>query len=131
MHGTQKDDFSADINIIPLVDIMLVLLIIFMITAPFLKASLNVELPETQNLPPVQTQKNEDITIQIDSKGRIFLNGTKTSLEELQKKLLKLDRKKTVFVEADKKVRWEKVAKVLDVLQGAGFQKIALVTALK
>ena len=127
---TKQDDFEASINMIPLIDIMLVLLIIFMIAAPVLKYSFEVNTPEaTSSTPTEQTEDTPIITITKDEKIR--LNGIViSSLYELQNYLEKL-KPKEILVEADKSVRYGFVISIMDVIKQQGIEKVGLVTQKK
>ncbi len=123
-------DFEASPNVIPLVDIMLVLLIIFMITAPVLKHSFEVDLPRAES--PVLTEQTEDIPIiTISRDGRIAVNGLYIrSTAELENVLAQL-KKKEVAIEADKNVKYEVVIEVMDTIKKIGIERIGLVTQQK
>ncbi len=123
-------DFEASPNVIPLVDIMLVLLIIFMITAPVLKHSFEVDLPRAES--PVLTEQTEDIPIiTISRDGKITVNGLYIrSTAELENVLAQL-KKKEVAIEADKNVKYEVVIEVMDTIKKVGIERIGLVTQQK
>ncbi|CAN5206125.1 ExbD/TolR family protein [soil metagenome] len=121
----------SEINVTPLVDVMLVLLIIFMISAPLLTVGVPVELPQTE-AGAVDTD-NEPVTVSIDKDGAIFIDKDQTSYERL------LDRvgaaagtdepsKKPVFVRADGRAPYQAVARVMARLSAGGFTKLNLIT---
>ncbi len=118
----------SDINVTPLVDVMLVLLIVFMVTAPLLTVGVQVDLPKTQaSAIPGQ---DEPLTITIDSKGGVFLQETGVDLEQLVPRLTAiangaLDRR--IFVRGDQAVNYGKVLEVMGVVNAAGFTKVALI----
>jgi biopolymer transport protein TolR len=116
-------------NVIPLVDVMLVLLIIFMVAAPLLTAGVKVDLPKTQ---AQELRDNvEPLTVSIQPGGKIFLQETETQAEELAprlKAMLVANPNLPVYVRSDKTVSWERVAEVMGLLNGAGIAKVALVT---
>ena len=122
----------AEINIIPLVDVMLVLLIITMITSPFLEQGVNVELPRAN----AQTLKKdvadeEPVVIYVTKGGGIRLGKLPVVKDELGRKLLsavKGRRSKEVFVRADKDVPYGSVAQVMAIVQSAGIDRVGLVT---
>ncbi len=119
----------ASINVTPLVDVMLVLLIIFMITAPMLTEGINVDLPETTATP--LKQEEAPLVISISSKGEIAIGKIKGNIQLLQQKLLKLSQSepdKTILLKADKKVSYGIVAKVMAEVKEAGFTKLGMVT---
>jgi biopolymer transport protein TolR len=118
----------AEINVTPLVDVMLVLLVIFMVTAPLLTAGVPVDLPKT-NAPPL---KGDDtpLSITVDAKGRIFLQETEVNLEELAPRLKAVTAQKPdsrIFVRGDKGVPYGRVMETMASLAEAGFQKVGLV----
>jgi biopolymer transport protein TolR len=122
----------SEINIIPLVDVMLVLLIITMITSPFLEQGVNVELPRAN----AQTLKKdvadeEPVVIYVTKGGGIRLGKLPVVKDELGRKLLsavKGRRSKEVFVRADKDVPYGSVAQVMAIVQSAGIDRVGLVT---
>ena len=121
----------SEINVTPLVDVMLVLLIIFMISAPLLTVGVPVELPQTE-AGAVDTD-NEPVTVSIDRDGAIFIDKDETSYDQL------LDRvgtaagtddpsSKPVFVRADGRAPYQAVARVMARLSAGGFTKLNLIT---
>jgi biopolymer transport protein TolR len=121
----------ADINVTPLVDVMLVLLIIFMVTAPLLTAGVPVNLPESRAKPLDQDQ--EPVQISIDEKGIIYLGNTEVSeaglpplLEEIAAK--RGEEKPQIFVRADTRLQFGKVMTVMGELNRVGLNKVSLVT---
>jgi len=120
----------SDINVTPLVDVMLVLLIIFMITAPMMTQSGDINLPETTTVE--LRPEDEPITISY-GKNAISLNGTEMEstvlVEELEKKFPAEDRKnQIIYFRADKDVPYEKVYTLLKKLMEKGFAKVGMVT---
>jgi biopolymer transport protein TolR len=121
----------ADINVTPLVDVMLVLLIIFMVTAPLLTAGVPVNLPESRAKPLDQDQK--PVQISIDEKGTIFLDNAEVAENELPGVLdgIATDRgedKPQIFLRADTRLDYGKVMRVMGELNRAGLNKVSLVT---
>lgn len=119
----------SEINVTPFVDVMLVLLIIFMVTAPLLTAGVQVDLPEASS-PPLAGQ-DEPLEVSVSKKGEIFLQETKLELEELTPKLEAIaGRKKDtrIFVRGDKAADYGKVIEVISTINNAGFTKVGLVT---
>ena len=119
----------SEINVTPFVDVMLVLLIIFMVTAPLLTVGVQVDLPET-NADSLQSD-NEPLEVTINSEGNIFIQETKITLKELVPKLIaitdnRLDTK--IYVRGDEIIDYGRVMKVLGELSGSGFSKVALIT---
>ena len=122
----------SEINVTPLVDVMLVLLIIFMITAPMLVSGINVDLPETK-ASPISGQ-DEPLVITINNKGEIYLLETKIERGVLAKKLsdiLKEKKDSRIFVRGDKKVAYGDVVNVVAEIHNAGFSKVALISNIK
>jgi|JI10StandDraft_1071094.scaffolds.fasta_scaffold114705_2 biopolymer transport protein TolR len=122
----------SEINIVPFVDVMLVLLIITMITAPFLEQGVNVDLPKAdgQSLRKEVVQ-DEPVVIFVTKSGNIRIGKNPVLKEELPKKLSRLfkDRKtKEVFVRADKEVPYGYVAQVMAIVQASGIDRVGLVT---
>jgi biopolymer transport protein TolR len=118
----------SEINVTPLVDVMLVLLIIFMVTAPMLQTGIDVELPETKNVKDVNPE--ERIIISISKEGEIYYGSEAinfASIPELLQKDAKSP-KDAIFLRADKDVKWNSIVSVIDKIRGAGFSEIKLVT---
>ena len=118
-----------EINVTPFVDVMLVLLIIFMVTAPLLTVGVQVDLPES-NADTLQSD-NEPLEVTINSDGNIFIQETEITLKELVPKLVaitdnRLDTK--IYVRGDEVIDYGRVMKVLGELSGSGFSKVALIT---
>lgn len=119
-----------EINVIPLVDIVLVILIIFMITAPLMTSGLEVDLPKTKDTALSQRER-EPLRIVITERGEIKVSGQRVSLEGLGKWLAEAKRAKLVEevqIEADKRALYEVVAKVLAEIKRAGFTQVGLLT---
>ena len=125
----------TEINIIPLVDVMLVLLVIFMVTAPLLTQGIDVELPQASSNP--LANQDEPVTMNVDSSGRYYLNiGTNTdkplSNDELTQRVhAVIDQKPEtmILVGADKGVSYDKVIQGMSLLQAAGAKKIGFITS--
>jgi len=114
----------SEINVTPLVDVMLVLLIIFMVTAPMTKTGITVALPKTQKTNTVLSKKPLDITI--NSRNEIFISKKKIQLSKLDDYITK--KFKSARLEADKGARYGTVAKVLSKIKNKGIVDISLVT---
>lgn len=119
----------SEINVTPFVDVMLVLLIVFMVTAPLLSAGVPVNLPEA-NAKPLAVEK-EPITITVDADGRTFVKDTEVPIDELIPHLTeavggKLDER--IYVRGDKTVSYGAIMRVVGNINGAGFRNIGLVS---
>lgn len=119
----------ADINVTPLVDVMLVLLIIFMITAPMMTQGLEVELPEatTKALP----QQEEPLVVTITKEGEVYLKKEKMTPEMLQERLQEIPqemKKGGIFLRADKTVAYGVVTSTMADIHAAGFDKLGMIT---
>ena len=121
----------AEINVTPMVDVMLVLLIIIMVSAPLLTVGVPLDLPQTQ-AKSLDQDKNP-LTLSVNLKGQIFLNDTEIALNDLVPKLKAITAARggldeRIFVRGDKKVDYGTVMKVMGRLSAAGFRRVALVT---
>lgn len=122
----------SEINVTPFVDVMLVLLIIFMVTAPLLTSGIKINLPESSSV--LKNEKNDPVTVSINSKGEIFLQKKKYTKDQLIQKLLLLQKNNKnlkIYVKGDKKLNYGKVMDLMSVINKSGFKKVALVTRLK
>ncbi len=132
--GTQdeSDEVMNEINMTPLVDVMLVLLIIFIITIPVMKHSVNVDLPRATNQP--QDVKPETVRLSVDARGAYYLNEAKIEDAALPA-LLKAQAAKIpqpdLHIRGDKDVRYESVAQAMAAAQQAGLKKIGFITEPK
>ncbi|MBS1983969.1 MAG: biopolymer transporter ExbD [Bdellovibrionales bacterium] len=131
MGGGGDDTPMADINVIPLVDIMLVLLIISMVTAPFLEQGVNVELPVASGQSLQKTQTEAPIVLYVAKDRNLRLGETPITRAQLAEKLnevFKNRASKELFVRADKEVPYGAVAEVMARVQAAGIERVGLVT---
>lgn len=122
----------SEINVTPLVDVMLVLLIIFMITSPMLVSGVNVDLPET-NSSPISGQ-DEPLVVTINNKGEVFLLETPIERKHLTDKLANITKEKKdirIFVRGDKNVSYGEVVEVVSEIHAAGFSRVALISNIK
>jgi len=122
----------SDINVTPFVDVMLVLLIIFMVTAPLLTAGIKVNLPKSSSI--LKNEKKDPVTISINSKGEFFIQKKKFTPDALIKKLsaLKVQNKDLkIYIKGDKKLNYGKIMDLMSFINKSGFKKVALVTKLK
>jgi len=121
----------SEINVTPFVDVMLVLLIVFMVTAPLLTVGVPVDLPKT-TAPSISEQK-EPLVVSVAADGRIYLQETATSLDELVARLGAItdnDRDARVFVRGDRNIVYGRVMEVMGALNSAGFSRVALIAEL-
>jgi len=118
----------SEINVTPLVDVMLVLLIIFMVTAPMLQTGIDVELPETRNVKDVNPE--ERIIISISREGLVYYGSDIIHFDKIPDRLKRDVKgpKDSIFLRADKDVKWNYIVSVIDKIRGAGFSEIRLVT---
>jgi biopolymer transport protein TolR len=127
--GGNSDRLMSDINVTPFVDVMLVLLIIFMVTAPMMMQGEDVSLPVASSDPLSSQQENLIITI--DKKNQVFINNYKVLFDNLKEKLEKIldgrvDRE--VYLKADKEVSYGMVVRVMSAIKGAGVENLGMVT---
>lgn len=124
----------AEINVTPMVDVMLVLLIIFMVSAPLLTVGVPLDLPQTQA--KSIEQDKQPLQLSVDIKGKIFINDTEVDVKDLVPKLKAITDARggldeRIFMRADKKADYGTVARVMGQLSGAGFKRLALVTEVE
>lgn len=120
---------NSDINVTPFVDVMLVLLIVFMVTAPLLTAGVPIDLPQTRAR--LLGQDREPLAVSIDNAGKVFLQNTEIPVGELVPKLMAISENgyaQRIFVRGDRTVDYGKVMEVMGLLNSAGFTRIGLVT---
>jgi biopolymer transport protein ExbD len=132
--GTQDDtdDVMNEINMTPLVDVMLVLLIIFIITVPVMQHSVNIDLPRATSQPP--DIKPETLRLSVDAAGSYFINDVKIADEELASRLkvaAAQSPQPELHIQGDKSVRYERVAQAMAAAQQAGLRKIGFITEPK
>ena len=127
--GGKSRTTMAEINVTPLVDVMLVLLIVFMITAPMLQHELDVNLPVAAGIPQVTTE--DQVVLTVNKQGNIYLDQTTYTLDTLRPKLQALyhtRRNKDLFLRADADVPYGKVVQVMDEVKKAGILKLGMLT---
>jgi len=130
----RRKPVMAEINVTPMVDVMLVLLIIFMVSAPLLTVGVPLDLPQTQA--KSLDQDKTPLQLSVDIKGKIFINDTEVAMKELIPKLKAITEARggfdeRIFMRADKKADYGTVARVMGQLSGAGFKRLALVTEVE
>ena len=129
LSGGDSKRFLSEINVTPFVDVMLVLLVIFMVTAPMMQEGVDVNLPQAKgkSLP----SKEKQVTISITSKQEIYINNRKTQLEQLDDTLKKIFQKrldKQIFLKADEVVPYGFVVKTMAAIRNAGIEQLGMVT---
>ncbi|GAB4332722.1 MAG: protein TolR [Desulfobulbaceae bacterium] len=129
MNGGGRRGLVAEINVTPLVDVMLVLLIIFMVTAPMMTQGLEVNLPETTA--KALRQKEEPLVVSLDRDGKIKLRNVSVSQELLWEQLNAMpeeEKKNPVYLRADKDVAYGEVVRLMSEVKRAGFEKLGMIT---
>jgi len=129
--GTQDDtdEVMNEINMTPLVDVMLVLLIIFIITVPVMKHSVEVDLPRASSRP--EDAKPETVRLSVDAQGAYYWNESRIDDRDLERMLRQAaakNRQPELHIRGDKAVRYERVAQALSAAQRAGLRKIGFIT---
>lgn len=124
----------SEINVTPMVDVMLVLLIIFMISAPLLTVGVPIDLPQSQA--KSLDQDKEPLTISLNLQGQVYLQNTEIAVDELVPKLKAITAARggmdeRIYVRGDRKVDYGTVMKVMGRLSGAGFHRVALITEVE
>jgi biopolymer transport protein TolR len=131
----RRNPVMSEINVTPMVDVMLVLLIIFMVSAPLLTVGVPIDLPQTQASSLDQADK-EPLAVSVNTEGKVFLQNTEVPLEELVPKLQAIaaargGNDERIYVRGDKTVDYGTVMKVMGRLSTAGFRRVALVTEVE
>lgn len=129
--GGQNDNrrAMADINVTPLVDVMLVLLVIFMVTAPMMQQGVQVNLPKADT--KAMTPLEETVVVTVEKNGKIYINKDETPPAELRNKLATMfatREKKEVFLKADAGVPYGEVVRAMADIKGAGIERLGMVT---
>ena len=127
--NNKNDGSMSEINITPMVDVMLVLLIIFMVAAPMMQAGIQMDIPKSKARSMI---KDDDIImLELDKKGQLFFRKEERKTSDIDKLLnleLKLKKDTQVFIRADEKLEYGRVVEIMGEVQNAGFSKIGLVT---
>jgi biopolymer transport protein TolR len=131
----RRRSVMSEINVTPMVDVMLVLLIIFMVSAPLLTVGVPIDLPQSQA--KSLDQDKEPLTLSLNQEGKVFLQNTEIGVEELVPKLKAISEARgggfdeRIYVRGDRKVDYGTVMRVMGRISGAGFHRVALVTDLE
>lgn len=127
--GNNSGGMMSEINVTPFVDVMLVLLIIFMVTAPMMVQGMKVDLPRAE-APPLESAE-EQMILSLDAEGRAFINESEFPMEELPAKLAAIhaaNPDQAIFVKADGSLPYERVMQMMSIAQQAGIGKVGLIT---
>lgn len=132
--GRGQTAIAAEINVTPLVDVMLVLLVIFMVTSPMLVSGVNVDLPATDAAPV--SHQEEPLAITVKSDGTVYLQDEEIALDELVERLRAIadtrkDKDLRIMVRGDKRIDYGTVMSVIGTINAAGYNKVALLTDIK
>ena len=127
--GGNDDRLMSDINVTPFVDVMLVLLIIFMVTAPMMIQGVDVSLPEATSGP--LESKQEQLIVTIDQNNQVYINDFRVGIEGLKEKLIQITKNQKadeIYLRADKTVAYGMVVYVMSEIKGAGIEKLGMIT---
>jgi biopolymer transport protein TolR len=121
----------SEINVTPFVDVMLVLLIVFMVAAPLLTVGVPVDLPKT----PAASinDRVEPLTISVDQRGRVYLQETEITVEQVVPRLQAITRNRadtTIFVRGDRGIQYGRVMEIMGLIAAAGFSKVSLIAEM-
>lgn len=128
--GRQPTRPMSEINVTPFVDVMLVLLVIFMVTAPLLTVGVQIDLPKTKAA--VISGQDEPLSVSVDAGGNIFIQDTEVKMETLVPRLRAITGKNPdvrIFVRGDRAVNYGRVMTVMGQINAAGYKKVALITS--
>ena len=128
INRSSKEPMS-EINVTPFVDVMLVLLIIFMVTAPLLTVGVQVDLPESSA--DSLAEEQEPLTLTINARGEIFIQEVKVEFNNVIPKILAVSNNRTdtrIYVRGDKTINYGRVLELMGMLSGSGFTKVALIS---
>ena len=128
-HRHSDRQLQSQINVTPFVDVMLVLLVIFMITAPMMQQGMQVNLPKAET--KAMSAQEESVVVSVDRGGKVFINTTEVAAGDLRTKLAALvanRAKKEVFLKADRDVPYGDVVRTMAEIKGAGIERLGMVT---
>ncbi len=129
--SSQRRTAMAEINVTPLVDVMLVLLIIFMVTAPMMQEGVSVELPQAKGAPISKEQQAKDVVISVSGQGNIFVNDQAVQEDKLPQKIVDVTKDqpaREVYLRADKTVPYGTVVRIMGALKSAGIANLGMIT---
>ncbi|MBI4464317.1 MAG: biopolymer transporter ExbD [Acidobacteria bacterium] len=130
--GKQLGDISSEPNVVPMADIMLVLLIIFMVVTPMLQKGVSVDLVRTQNPRSMPDADREDaVVVAVTRDGKVFLGSDQTQMGDLVREVQELIANrvdKTVYIKSDARAKYERVVEVVDEVRSAGVDQLGLLT---
>jgi biopolymer transport protein ExbD len=130
--GRKLAGVSSDINVTPMVDVMLVLLIIFMVITPMLQKGVSVDLVKTVNPRSMQDADKEDaVVVAVSRDGKLYLNSDQVQMEEIANKVrdqIAQRVEKTVYIKSDARAKFETVVKAIDEVRSAGVDQLGLLT---
>ena len=129
---SRKNNPISDINVTPLVDVMLVLLIVFMVTAPLLTVGVPIELPKTSA--KQMTDDNEPLTITIDKNSKIYIQEMEIDFDDLTEKLEEIGQSnfdQKIYINGDKDISYEVLMRVMAKISSSGYTSIGLVTDIE
>ena len=130
LNRSSKDkEPMSEINVTPFVDVMLVSLVIFMVTAPLLTVGVQVDLPESSA--DSLSEDQEPLTLSINSKGEVFIQEYQVEFEKIVPKILAISNNRTdtrIYVRGDRAINYGRVLEIMGRLSGAGFSKVALIS---
>jgi biopolymer transport protein ExbD len=128
------DDVMSEINVTPLVDVMLVLLVVFLVTAPLLTNTVRVNLPQTARTAPAAAEQKKSVNVGIDASGRVFLDKREISAGQIEPELRGLRARHpdlSVHLNADRAVSYGVVAKAMTAVDRAGIPRLSVLTAIE
>lgn len=129
-YRNRRRSLMSEINVVPYIDVTLVLLVIFMITAPLLTQGVQVDLPQATTK-PVDVQDRETLVVTVDRDGRYYLDDRRIAADELKRKvsaILRVRPQTPVMIRGDRKVDYGQVVQAMALLQGAGAPSVGLIT---
>jgi biopolymer transport protein TolR len=127
-----KRTIMSEINVTPFVDVMLVLLIIFMVSAPMLTVGVPIDLPQSKA--NSLNDEKEPLTISVDNSGKIFIQDTVVTLDAIVERLKAITKQgyeERIYVRGDKSVNYGQIMRVMGTISSAGFRRVALITEME